>query len=87
MTFPPLDLVQSSEATALADGILQRLNQLPLQAQYQVLDFVEFLIYRHQVNVADQIIQTESKQEKPLWDAAMDEDWLALKAQLALEEG
>lgn len=87
MTFTPLNLVQSSEATALADGILQRLNQLPLQAQHQVLDFVEFLIYRHRVDTTDQIIQTECQEEKPLWDAAMDEDWLALKEQLALEEG
>ena len=86
MTVTPLNCAQSPEAAELADTILQRLNQLPLPAQHQVLDFVEFLLYRHRVDVADQIIQTESKQEKPLWDAAMDEDWLALKAQLALEE-
>ena len=86
MTVTPINVVPTSEAATVADQVVQHLHQLPLQTQHQVLDFVEFLLNRHRVDVADQIIEANYKDEEPLWDAAMDDDWLALKAALAQEK-
>lgn len=86
MNITSINSAPSSETKKVADAVVQRLHQLPLQTQQQVLDYVEFLLERHYASVTDQTNQAELKAADPLWDAAMDEDWLALKTELSLEK-
>ncbi|WP_152532150.1 hypothetical protein [Leptolyngbya sp. Heron Island J] len=79
----PLNSVQTCQSKTLTDAIAKRLNQLPLQTQQQVLDFVEFLLHHHQIDQAVQPFNKDLKEDATVWEASTDEDWLALEAQLA----
>ncbi len=71
------------KSAAIADAVVKRLNQLPLQSQQQVLDFVEFLLHRHKLDEAVEPFNDGIEEDLTLWEASKDEDWLALEAQLA----
>ncbi|MEM7065595.1 MAG: hypothetical protein AAF572_20820 [Cyanobacteria bacterium P01_B01_bin.77] len=81
MSSLPLNLVP--ESTAVSDAVVERLNQLPLNTQQQVLDYVEFLLHRHKLDEAVEPFNDDVEEDLTLWEAATDEDWLALEAQLA----
>ena len=82
----PVNSVQSQRST-IADTVAKRLNQLPLQTQQQVLDFVEFLLHKqlhkHQSGKAARPFHTSLEEDLTCWEASTDEDWLALEAELA----
>ncbi|MFG6102033.1 hypothetical protein U2F10_07255 [Leptothoe sp. EHU-05/26/07-4] len=82
----PDNSIQSPKSQTIADTIVQRLNQLPLQSQHQVLDFVEFLLQRHKLDEAVQPLNDDLEEDLTLWEAATDEDWLALEAQLSVQK-
>ncbi len=84
MSSLPLNSVPKS--TTLADTVAKRLNQLPVQTQQQVLEFVEFLLHRHKLKKAVQPFNDDLEEDLSLWEASKDEDWLALQAQLALQK-
>lgn len=81
MSSLPLDSIAKSKT--VADAVVKRLNQLPFDTQKQVLDYVEFLLHRHQLDEAVAPFNDGVEEDLTLWEAADDEDWLALKAQLA----
>ena len=78
----PVNSLQSQRST-IADTVAKRLNQLPLQTQQQVLDFVEFLLHKHQSDKAARPFHTSLEEDLTCWEASTDEDWLALEAELA----
>lgn len=72
---------------APADAVAKLIGQLPLQAQHQVLDFVEFLLHRYQLDPVVQPTHDAPEEDLSLWKVDEDdEDWLALEAQLAAEK-
>ena len=75
-----------SKSIPVADVVVERLSQLPTETQQQVLDYVEFLLYRHKVDKAVEPFDDNVEEDLTLWEAAKDEDWLALEAQLALQK-
>ena len=81
MSSLPLNSVSKSKT--VADAVVKRLNQLPLETQRQVLDYVEFLLQRHKIDEAVAPFNDGVEEDLTLWEAAEDEDWLALEAQLA----
>lgn len=81
MSSPSLKSVPKS--TTLADTVTKRLNQLPVQTQQQVLDYVEFLLHRHKLDEAVAPFNDGVEEDLSVWEASKDEDWLALEAQLA----
>ena len=86
MSRPPHNSTQSPKSQTIADTIVQRLNQLPLQSQHQVLDFVEFLLQRHKLDKAVEPFNDGVEEDLTIWEAAEDEDWLALEAQLSVQK-
>ncbi|MEO0348870.1 MAG: hypothetical protein AAF282_02330 [Cyanobacteria bacterium P01_A01_bin.15] len=85
----PFNSTQDNTAPSLTDEVAKLLNQLPLQIQHQVLDFVEFLLHRHQRHQVDRVIQPtqdELEKELDLWEMASDEDWLTVETQLMARE-
>ncbi|EKU98397.1 Protein of unknown function (DUF2281) [Leptolyngbya sp. PCC 7375] len=86
MSHPSHNSIQSPKSQTIADTIVQRVNQLPLQRQHQVLDFVEFLLQRHKVDQAVQPVNDDLEKDLTPWEAATDEDWLALEAQLGVQK-
>ncbi|NEZ66702.1 hypothetical protein D0962_28755 [Leptolyngbyaceae cyanobacterium CCMR0082] len=82
----PDNSIQSPKSQTIADTIVQRLNQLPLQSQHQVLDFVEFLLQRHKLDKAVEPFNDGVEEDLTIWEAAEDEDWLALEAQLSVQK-
>ncbi|NEZ55488.1 DUF2281 domain-containing protein [Adonisia turfae] len=86
MSRPPHNSIQSPKSQTIADTIVQRLNQLPLQRQHQVLDFVEFLLQRHKLDKAVEPFNDGVEEDLTIWEAAEDEDWLALEAQLSVQK-
>ena len=60
--------------TTLADRLLERFQTLPADAQAEVVDFVEFLLTRHQSMVAD---WSEADQDILAQLAAIDDDPVA----------
>ncbi|MBE9070309.1 hypothetical protein IQ260_27070 [Leptolyngbya cf. ectocarpi LEGE 11479] len=81
MSSLPINLVPKS--TAVTDAVVERLNQLPVDTQQQVLDYVEFLLHRHKLDEAVEPFDDDVEEDLTVWEAATDEDWLALEAQLA----
>ena len=77
----PLNSAQNS--ASLTEAVVNVLNQLPLDTQRQVLDFAAFLLHRHR---AVESMQPGAVDAPTSWEAGTDEDWLALKAQLAIQE-
>ncbi|MEM9483335.1 MAG: hypothetical protein AAGA83_06545 [Cyanobacteria bacterium P01_F01_bin.116] len=59
----PLNLVQDTTPVNLVDTVVKLLNQLSLQTQRLVLDFVEFLMHRHQLSEVVQPKQDELDEE------------------------
>ena len=82
----PDNSIQSPKSQTIADTIVQRVNQLPLQSQHQVLDFVEFLLQRHKLDEAVEPFNDGVEEDLTIWEAAEDEDWLALEAQLSVQK-
>ncbi|MEM8613247.1 MAG: hypothetical protein AAGF93_14600 [Cyanobacteria bacterium P01_H01_bin.105] len=83
MSSLPLKLVSKSTA----DAVVECLGQLPADTQKQVLDYVEFLLHRHKLDKAVEPFNDDVEEDLALWEAATDEDWLALEAQLAAAKG
>ncbi|MEM6254978.1 MAG: hypothetical protein AAF821_18845 [Cyanobacteria bacterium P01_D01_bin.156] len=82
-----LNSVQGVGPSTTIDAIVQLLQRLPLQTQRQVLDFVEFLLHRHQLSESvHQSEQDDLDEEIALWEAASDEDWIATEEQLVTKE-
>lgn len=81
MSSLPLKPVPTSKT--IADAVVKQLSQLPLDTQQQVLDYVEFLLHRHKLDKAVEPLNDAVEEDLSLWEAATDEDWLALEAQLA----
>lgn len=87
----------ASHSSAIVDGVVNLLNQLPLHLQQQVLDFVEFLLHKYQALPTTQLtaerlssgdetaVSDELEEEFAEWEAASDEDWLEIEKSLATE--
>ncbi|MFG6094075.1 hypothetical protein SPB21_02440 [Leptothoe sp. ISB3NOV94-8A] len=44
---------------------------------------MEFLLHRHKLNKAVEAFNDDVEEDLTIWEAAKDEDWLALEAELA----